>query len=348
MKMFVRLSLLVITTALLASCQQDPDAELDLPILPPVVPPATVDSTLLVKSLTTSWYEETDRQGYVTVIKETYTYDTVNRRITILREGDLDYGTSSTSVFSYNENASLKQVVVGYPTGYSPTDEDIKQVDFTYDAAGVLANVKMTWGDGHFDNKPFVKSSIGGGYRLTFTQPNQTYEAYVQDFDNVGHATITHANFMIDNGSGPELKTESRTQHYDANGYVFKSTFEGSLRNTGATSGTNYELLGRETRGDNLFKLRRLLLGKALDFAYIDEGLALCNLDIFDNMIEFQQYSPYPITGAKALIFPGGVDKYVDVDIKATFDAKGRLTKYEGFYPEIEIFPIVHELEYYK
>ncbi len=108
------------------------------------------------------------------------------------------------------------------------------------------------------------------------------------------------------------------------------------------------EYLARESKGDQLYNQRKLILNgiSNLPFGDNDEMISFA-IGIMSFQMEYEsaQYSKFPIKGAKARLWDGSYENFQSI---AEYDSRDRLTRFTGFYVDLDIVPVEYRINYYK
>lgn len=338
----------------LVSCQKGIDpAGAD-----PGIPDGVKDSTLLIKSITWLYRNGSDS------IVEHYSYDTVNRKITLswtdsgtepLIPGYQSEYNNSKAELSYNSKGLLVHMAYTYPPSYSPWEFDNNTIDITYDSDNIVHKIAVKYVGGSTSSCVFTKTMLqGGGYRLDWnmSDPDTYFRTVVfsSDGKNILNTIDHRLTEMAPSGNPVEYKfinTDSLV--YDATGNVVKvltNYIDGRTNNV--ETYTSYEYNGRQTKGDQLYNQRQIIMNGIanMPFGDIDYpvedafGILSFNLDY-----EYLQFEKYPFQTTKARMWDGTFKDFIS---NSTFDSKNRLTKFIGFFHDYDLEPREYRISYYK
>ena len=348
-KLFFIPSLLAILV--LASCQKGID-----PNNPdPVIPDELKDSTLLIKSITSTWEKGTADEETLT---EFYSYDTINKKITITwNDPSENYiADGSTVKLSYNTKGLLTRAEYNYPAGYVPWEYDYNTIDLAYDAGNVLQNITVKYSNASIESIAFTKTTpIAGKYQLTWDQSDlstpgdKLIRRAVFDDKGKNIINVVDHSYLVTDSNGDEIFTNfiiTDSITYDESGSVIKvfSNRKDTLNHTSEDYiSADYTRL---TKGDQLYNQRQALLNGVANIPFGDFdspvsdafGILSFSLDY-----EFLQYSKYPIQTAK-------MHTWSDYNFTASseFDSKDRLTKFIGFFLDNTAKPQEYQITYFK
>lgn len=224
----------LLTLIFLTACQKDPGVDLDNP---PPIPSEIKDSTFLIKSIV--WIYNDGKDSIV----EHYSYDTVNKRITLAWTdtysdgvifGDQSAYHNTKAELSYNTTGLLSRVVYTYPASYVPFEYDYDIIDIAYDPDNIVQNIATKYKGGATVLTTMNKTALpSGGYELKWTISEPDFP------DNITHRTAVFSNkgknivsvddyrFMdtSPNGNITEYKiSKTDSLAYDANDNVTKIT----------------------------------------------------------------------------------------------------------------------------
>lgn len=347
----------LVTILVLASCQKNTD-----PNDPDTIPDEVKDSTLLIKSIVYVFDNGQDS------IVEHYSYDTVNRKILITWNDDFNnYVADNTAAeFVYNNKGLLSHVGYKYPAGYTPISEDCNTIDIVYDAENVLQKITASLSDGSIEIVEFSKTALSSGnYQISWEEtssglPGEKFpRKAVFNADDKNIFNIQERLSVIDTTpSGDYIYTniiDTDSLIYDASGNVskiFTTYTNSSLQYT--ESYTSYEFLARQTKGDQLYNQRQVILNGIADmpFGNSDLGSFVSDdaLGLFSAILKYEylQYSKYPIQTAKVYSMYDGTYKVFTAH--SEFDNKNRLTKYIGFVDDYgsDLESEEYRINYYK
>lgn len=342
----------------LASCQKGVDIDLDNP---PPIPGNIQDSTLLIKSIARTYNNGQDS------IVEHYSYDTINKKIILewtdtysdpVYPGDQSEYHNTKAELSYNSKGLLTGVVYTYPSSYVPFDYDYGKIDIRYDNDNIVQEIVVKYMTGISLSSIMNKTMLpGGGYRLewSISDPNISDDMYYRtavfsnDGKNIVNVEDHRLNEISPSGDPVEYKfirTDSLV--YDVNGNVLEvlTNFVDGRDSTTANY-TSYEFTGRQTKGNELYNQRRLIMNGLADMPFgesddISYGVGILS---FHFEYEYFQYSKYPADAAKVRMWDGA---FKDFATHPTYDNKNRLTKFTGFFVDNDLEPHEYRITYYK
>lgn len=296
------------------------------------------DSTQLIKSIREISYDSATNA--VTDSTITYFhYDTVHRKIMIslMDYSDPDQANRDSFEYSYNNNGLLIHVE---NKSLSTTSEDLQTEDILYDPDNVVKTVT----DRSFDGTTLVysmnkKPLAGGGYSLSWfdslNAPDTAY--YTVNFDNAKRVTsfyfYGHSDSII----------------YDAEGSIsriMQTDYLTPYSLTGADTYPLYDFVSRDTKGDQLYNLNRIMYNGIGNFP------AETSFGVAD---EFQyQYTKYPALStkinrpARGAYEAGGGVYHINFSSTPEYDSKNRLVKYKAFFNDTPFSYLEYVISYYK
>jgi hypothetical protein len=296
------------------------------------------DSTQLIKSIRENSYDSA--ANAITDSTITYFhYDTVNRKITfrLMDYSDPDQANNDSFEYSYNREGLLIHVE---NKSSSATSENLQTEDILYDADNVVKTVT----DKSFDGTTLVysmnkKPLVGGGYSLSWfdllNAPDTAY--YTVNFDNANRVTSSyfygHSDSII----------------YDATGSIsriMQTDYLTPYSLSGADTYPLYDFVSRDTKGDQLYNLNRIMYNGISNFP------AETSFGVAD---EFQyQYTKYPALSSKINRPVGGSYEVggglylVNFSSTPEYDNKNRLVKYKVFFNDREFRYLEYLINYYK
>ncbi len=318
---------LLLFAVFLSSCQPELSA-------PPTTEPdpVTVDSTLLIKSITYT-YHTFDSSETLGVSKETYTYDTTNRKIMVSVTNDA-YGDAEY-VFNYDVDHNLTHVDYTYP-GIS----GIFNLIISYDASGVLSNMREVHPDGTITNTTFTKTVMGSRYELSWSGSPDEFSASVHEADGT---ILSYSHIFHPNSDPSQAWKSSDFYSYGSLGNVDQivNRFNSPV-DAPPVEEVTYQVYTRATSGDNLYNLRKLLYGARLHKLVVngrENDIPLLTGLQFEPMID-EPHSRYPALTGKS-------HGYTFNNL-VVIDNLNRLRRFRSFAVDIPIFAIDHAIEYYK
>ena len=354
---FRNISFLFIILIFAAACQKNVDIDLDNQ---PPLPENVKDSTELIKSIRLNRLEVSGEPSDDSV-KEDYFYDTINKKIIVTYDhsaSNPDYYNFIGYEHSYDNNGLLKSVTHKYRDGFVSYDRFLVSVKLDYDADKVIQKLTTQNYKGDIRVVPFTKTSLPGGkYELAWDEP--LFTGWAEDtinkratFSTDGRCLRVEYRRMYENAMGEPLRFLIYIDSliYDAAGNIQKI----QETNIDTTNHEEEDYLGCEffshyTKGDQLYKQKQLLLNGIANMPF-DEDLFSGNisgiLSYFLDDYESKQYHKYPFQTAK--VYGGNAIQYRNFTSTVEFDSKNRLTKFTGFFNDVELFPYVFEIGYYK
>jgi hypothetical protein len=296
------------------------------------------DSTQLIKSIREISYDSATNA--ITDSTITYFhYDTINRKITIrlMDYSDPDQANRDSFEYSYNNEGLLIQIE---NKSLSTGSEDLQTEDILYDADNIVKTVT----DRSFDGTTLIysmnKMTLGsGGYSLSWfdllNAPDTAY--YTVNFDNANRVTSSyfygHSDSII----------------YDAEGSISRIMQTDYLKPyslTGADTYPLYDFVSRDTKGDQLYNLNRIMYNGISNFP------AETSFGVAD---EFQyQYTQYPALSTKINrpasgdYEAGGGVYLINFSSTPEYDNKNRLVKYKVFFNDTPFSYLEYVINYYK
>jgi hypothetical protein len=312
------------------------------------------DSTLLIKSIRVIWDKGSSDEDSVI---ENYSYDTVNRTITILwrDENENFIADGSRVVLSYNEKGLLVKATYNYPPGYIPWDFDYDIIDLSYDAEDVLQNITTRYSNGSEESVAFTKTTHPGGeYQLTWhEESSDTGDSTFRrvEFDKQGNAFINYAEIYYYPSPGAPDRYRSIVGDsitYDAGGSATKIFRKTDYNGTADDLEYTFYEYTRHAKGDQLFNQRQVLLNGIANIPFGDlDNIAADGFGFFSFGLEYEsrQYSKYPVQMVKARMWDGTFKNFTS---KTEFDNKNRLTKFTGFFQDYDLEPTEYTISYYK
>lgn len=296
------------------------------------------DSTQLIKSIREISYDSATNA--VTDSTITYFhYDTINRKITTSLMDYSDPGQANRDSFEYTYNKDGLLIHVQNKS-LSTASEDLQTEDILYDADNIVKTVT----DRSFDGTTLVynmnKSPLpGGGYSLSWfdmlNAPDTAY--YTVNFDNASRVTSSY------------FDGHSDSIIYDAGGSIsriMQTDYLTPYSLTGADTYPLYDFVSRDTKGDQLYNLNRIMYNGISNFP------AETSFGVAD---EFQyQYTKYPALSTKinrpasGSYMAGGGVYLINFNSTPEYDSKNRLVKYKAFFNDIELSYLEYVISYYK
>jgi hypothetical protein len=349
----IKLIFLLLPVLILDSCQPEPG--FSDPVIPPIDPAATFDSSLLIKSVTFVAYDEDDIA--TDSITENYTYDTVNRKITVTwKSSDIFFDLDGvTAVFSYNSKKLLSNISYTYPAGFTFFGEELNNLTITYDNQDIPQSVVLNYRQGSPDTKTFVKTALPSGYRLNWHEIYDSnpdfWQKRMAEFDASGKCTkTTYEAPLYDNNGDIYTTYEGKDSvTYDASGNIFRIYFRGIDTSQPAIQEyLSWEFQSRNTKGSQLADQRRLLLNGMHNMPLGDhdewfEVSVFCyNLDNFQS----HQYRNLPFQTAK--VYSTDRSAYDNFTAESVFDSKNRLVRFTGFFKDYGLMKEMYRIAYYK
>jgi hypothetical protein len=330
-----------------ASCQKGVDIN-----DPDIIPGEVKDSTLLIKSI--SRFANTDEDS----LTEYYSYDTVNRKITLTWDDPSEsyFPDGSQLELSYNAAGLLVHVAYKYPLGYTQWEYDYNIIDITYDADKILQSITTKYSNGSIESKVFSKTRLSSGnYQLTWDETNlpddKIFRKAVFDAEGKTIVNIIENSFIAETSpTGDDIFTNyiaTDSLVYDASGSVIKiiSSRVDTLRHTN-DSYISYDFT-RQTKGDQLYKQRQIIMNGIanMPFGNFDSPEDAFGVLSFSVDNEYLQYSKYPMQTAKVHMWDGSYKNFI---APSEFDNKNRLTKFTGFFHDYDLEPQEYRINYYK
>lgn len=332
---------------ILASCQKEPEVTDIDPV--PTMP--VFDSTQLIKDIKLVYYLSDTQLDSVT---ETYSYDTVNRRITTTWTSLLPVINGISYVYSYNPAYLLTSIVAQYPAAYTPAAGDLVSVVIDYDNEGIVKKININY----TGMSPYVinytKTITGTGYRLGWEEIDvlgllNKYTALFND----KHKCLKFQWDRVEtdlNGN----RTDSFYIHTD----TLRYTSGGELQKVNRTSHRipgppnqflHFEFGSRYDKGDQLSKQRRLLFN-GIDHIPIDEqmnGVWFFSsvTDVFYIGYARSQFDGFPCK-TSFVDFNGSEPR--NITHAASFDSLDRLVSFNGIEYAEEPKERIWKLTYYK
>jgi hypothetical protein len=296
------------------------------------------DSTQLIKSIREYSYDSATDAITDSTITYLY-YDTVNRKISLKLKDYSDPSESSLDSFQYSYNSSgLLVQFANKSSQANATNPNLITEDIVYDASNIVKTVIDNYADGSTFTFSMNKTSLANGsYSLNWydllNAPDTAY--YTVNFDNTGRTT----SYYFDQYSDSII--------YDGTGNMsqVKRTEYPPLPNAPRTY-VLYDFVSRDTKGDQLYNLNRILNNGIANFS--DETS-------FSVLSEFDyQYIKYPALATNVLRFPNGygsgdVNGYtINFTSTPQYDNQNRLVKYKIFFNDIPFSYFEDVITYYK
>ena len=296
------------------------------------------DSTQLIKSIREISYDSATNS--ITDSTITYFhYDTINRKITIRLMDYSDPGQANRDSFEYSYNNEGLLIHVENKSSQITT-EFLKSEDIIYDADDVVKTVTSRSVDGTTLVYSMNKEPLaGGGYSLSWfdllNAPDTAY--YTVNFDNDNRVTSYY------------FYGNSDSLIYDAEGNisrVMETVYLTPYSLTGADTFPLYDFVSRDTKGDQLYNLNRIMYNGISNFP------AETSFGVAD---EFQyQYTKYPALSTKinrpasGAYEAGGGVYLINFSSTPEYDSKNRLVKYKAFFNDIKLSYLEYVISYYK
>lgn len=295
------------------------------------------DSTQLIKSIRVISYDSATNAITDSTISYFY-YDTVNRKISFRSKGYSDPSQDYRDSFEYSYNSSgLLTRIENKSTLMSSTNEDVKTENISYDADNVVKSVTDKSFNGTTLTYTMNKTSrSGGGYSLNWfdllNAPDTAY--YTVNFDNTGRATSyyfdSYSDSIIYDGTG-NISKINRTEHPP-------------LPNAPQTY-VLYDFVSRDTKGDQLYNLERILNNGIANFPVETSFGVLGEFDY--------QYIKYPALSTNVYRVTGGYGSggsgyTINFSSTPQYDSQNRLVRYRAFFNDIVFDYLEYEISYYK
>ncbi|HXS56121.1 MAG TPA: hypothetical protein VN726_08340 [Hanamia sp.] len=296
------------------------------------------DSTQLIKSIREISYDSATNA--ITDSTITYFhYDTINRKITLSLFDYSDPGQANRDSFEYSYNNEGLLIHVENKSSQITT-EFLKSEDIIYDADDVVKTVTSRSVDGTTLVYSMNKEPLaGGGYSLSWfdllNAPDTAY--YTVNFDNDNRVTSYY------------FYGNSDSLIYDAEGNisrVMETVYLTPYSLTGADTFPLYDFVSRDTKGDQLYNLNRIMYNGISNFP------AETSFGVAD---EFQyQYTKYPALSTKinrpasGAYEAGGGVYLINFSSTPEYDSKNRLVKYKAFFNDIKLSYLEYVISYYK
>lgn len=333
---------LAIFMSILPSCNKNPDNP-----TPPIFDSATImgfkDSTQLVKTVSIVYY---DTSGDISDSIPTLFlyYDTINKKVYFTMQPHTSLPINNYFFeLSYNNDGLVKHITYNSGSG-DPTD--VSAVDYVYDDQDVIKSETATFANGSTLINSFNKSSLSsGGYSLRFkglgdVNPFTDSSLYTQNFDANG-SLISVSEFYL-----PSLNSGYKDSLvYDAAGNVSRVIYTHFEDNGNSNSTTFLEFNSRDTKGDQLYILNKVLFNGIADLpnaGFVSLGSFLSgNGNIF-----FYQFVKHPSLSTKVNL--GDPNSSLTFNPAPQYDSKNRLVKYKMFNGEDPDYYVEYNLSYYK
>jgi hypothetical protein len=339
---------LLLTVALVFSCQP----ELEFPNTPPENPPIkTIDSTLLIKSITFLYY---NLGGTLEdSIVESYYYDTAQRRIELTWSASpgADDINGVKAVFSYNEDSLLIDGKYTYPPGRSFFGYEYRTITFAYDDEKILKSIGINYILDGPKTINFTKTRVGAGYRLAWEEHFSAgdWTKRSATFDGQNRCGIASISFPVNSGTGERIYETIDSVGYDALGNIAKVYHREIDPDEAPEPPILYwEFLSRNDKGHELAAQQRLIRNGIHNMPFGDHddwseiSIIGAHLDYFHN----SQYIPSLFQKARVInIANGGYD---EVNAISVFDNKNRLVDFTGFFVDYGVRKERYKIAYYK
>ncbi|HET6994246.1 MAG TPA: hypothetical protein VFI06_04640 [Chitinophagaceae bacterium] len=334
---------------ILTSCQKELSFSNDTSRVDSV---GSVDSTQLIRSLVS--FDQISGDSAV----ESYSYDTVNRKITISWTGLISPFTPDPvkAELSYNDDSMLTHMDYTYPAGYIPQAFDVISAAITYDADKILHEITEIYGDGHSETKLYTKTMLSSGsYQLGWDMPDPSMPTSKYKrravFNSAGRniVSVSDDSFIAEySPAGDPVFTNlivSDSLFYNASGSIIKvvrNTVD-TLRHTNQSY--TFFNFSKLTKGDQLYNHRQRLLHGIAEMPFGD-GDPSYVLGFSANSLEHEnwQYSKYPLLSADIRWL--GTDYHFNGT--AQFDSLGRLVKLNIFWLDLTLTQQELRIRYYK
>jgi hypothetical protein len=296
------------------------------------------DSTLLIKSIHNIDY---DGDGaFYDSATAFISYDTVNKKITITSVG---VDGSDKQEFTYNSKGLLSEL---HETGDADNSADYR-INYTYDESGILKSVKGTGGtdDDNFEISIDKTLLSSGDYQLEWDEPSvsynpDTHEHYMAIFDGEGRA-LSYYDYANDKLS------VSDSILYDVEGNISKVTRTLSKPTQDDPDAmvtiTKYDFKSRDTKGDQLYNLYRIMYNGISNFSDMYSGI------YGPFSANYFQVFKHPALATDISVPSGDSFSVVSVNDVPEYDSKNRLIKYNGFFDDGDIiYSTAYTISYYK
>lgn len=335
------LLILIATTTIYISCTKD-DSVLNPD--PETLDSATImgfkDSTQLIKSIRYNSYDSATNLITDSFISYYY-YDTLNRKIIIKLKDYSDPEQALRDSFEYSYNyAGLIINVVNKSSESSSTIFSLIREDYMYDTENIVKKVTSKFSDGTTLTYNLNKTSLAnGGYSLKWhdliNAPDTAY--YTVNFDKNSRLNSFYfwGHFdSLEYDAGGNIRRIWETDYLHPYDPIEASTF---LR---------YDFVSRETKGDQLYNLERILLNGISQFPAETS---------FGVLSEFEyQYTKYPALSTKIQnpangnYYPGKELSLINFTSHPEFDNTDRLKKYKVFFNDSPFTYMEYVISYYK
>lgn len=287
------------------------------------------DSTQLIKSI--SFIPESG--NIADSIVETYQYDTVNRKITIIHTPDFN-GRIKTEL-NYLPSGLLFHIEYTYNRALS-TGEPV-MVDITYDNTNIIQTFTITNEGGGTQMINYHKTSLPNGrFQVSwqediFTNGNLT--DYFALFDSLGRVIVRAERDFLGGAIIDSLIYDNeglleKTYRTDT---IFTSPFPPVAPFVQANSWVSSQIHSNYGKSDQLFNQVQLVLNGIARFPLGYMEIDKAGLLSFDYEPYIFQYSRFPTQSATLLRVISNNDVYYeDLQPYAEFDNLNRLVRYGG------------------
>jgi hypothetical protein len=296
-----------------------------------------VDSSQLVKSLTTVW---TDSMGNFQDSSSVYFYyDTVNRKIyTAPMQISGPNPANYAYIFSYNTSYQLSNLKIN-PAGLDTGDAVL--IDFMYDNQQVISSENATHVDGIMEAKNFLKTSLPSGYSLS------SKDAFIP-----GDTSLTSFNF----DAGGRLVSWSVTNLPAVNSWFSDSLVYDASGNINVVIENDsffvsplnaFEMSSRAAKGNELSILNKVLFNGVSQLPDAASGNFESGsvLNGYNNNI-YYQFTDYP--ASSTTVYQQYSNSYVTFSPDAQYDSKNRLTSLKNYNGDGSFYYETEKLTYYK
>jgi hypothetical protein len=245
------------------------------------------------------------------------------------------------------------RVVYKYPLGYVPQDREYNEINISYDAENILQKFESKYGDGSVEITTFAKTPLSfDNYQLAWSQISYYHEDSIYrkvEFDKDDRPIINYIEHFYFSPFGDTSKTTiADSLIYNAGGSVTKvfRRIENNQTNT-IENFTLYEYT-RQTKGDQLYGQRLTLMNGLANIPLSDYDYAITDpFGVLSFSLDYESllYSNYPITSVKARMWDGSFKNFTS---SPTLDDKNRLTKFTGFFHDLDMEPVEYRISYFK
>jgi len=339
MKKLISLILLIEVVSISPSCNKN-----DAPVTPQVIDSVKimgVDSTLLVKSITTKGIDKSG--NYLDSEKFYIYYDTLNKKA-IFSATYKASADNPTYIFeqTYDNKGRVVQQKVNPLAAADPSEAGV--LYYSYDDKGAVTDETFKYSNGTVEDQHLQKTDLpGGGYSLStvFVESEFDSSLYVEVFDASGNE-LSNGVYAL---PSLEILSYKDSVLYDASGNVSKVLETSIFGPTNQPQQTTYSLFEftRDTKGSQLSDFNNTLFNGISKFSDFDDNSI--NFNGFRNFY-YYQFTRFPSLSTK--VYEEATSSYITFNPEPQYDKTDRLIKYKMYNGDDPYYYEEFDIAYYK